>query len=68
MSRTQYGERVDRHIYVGIDMTGNSGCESKGDWIDLALAALDQGGIFTEAYEEVVAVLNGQREKLEDKT
>lgn len=40
MIPTQYSPKVDRHIY-GI----SGGCESVDDWIGLAVAALDQGGM-----------------------
>lgn len=36
---TQYSPAVDKHIY------GIHGCATKQDWLELALAALDQAGL-----------------------
>ena len=35
----KYSERVDPHIYGP-----EKGCETPEDWLELAIAALDQGG------------------------
>lgn len=39
--RFHYSEKVDPHIY---GVTNGAGCQKIDNWIDLAIAALDQGG------------------------
>ena len=43
-----YSPAIDSHIY---DV--KSGCKTKKDWCDLAIAALDQAGFSQEEQDEV---------------
>lgn len=43
----QYTEQVDKHIYVA------EGCETAEQWVDLAIAALDQAGFAGRFQAEV---------------
>lgn len=55
--KTQYSEKVDRHIY---DVGG--GCETQEDWIQLALAALDQAGIEVQPLQCIEAIIREEAE------
>lgn len=55
-----YGEKIDPHIYIN-----GQGCETKADWIGLAMAALDQGDINPRhnIWRELECMLEDAKEK-----
>ena len=54
--KPQYTERVDKHIYNIKD-----GCQTPEDWIELVIAAMDQGGYNQRAQDEVRDILESGR-------
>ena len=56
-----YSEEVDKHIYNIPD-----GCKTVDDWIELALAAIDQAGFSAKSQNSISNLLNdmANQEKL----
>ena len=49
----QYGPKIDKHIYI----SEGGGCETKRDWMQLALAALDQSGMSLEKQQQIADMI-----------
>lgn len=55
----QYGKKVDEHIYIG----PGKGCDTSREWIDLALAALDQAGVSIKTCRKIADILDANIRK-----
>ena len=50
---TQYSPKIDQVVYRGVAIRDFS----QGDWLKLAMAAIDQAGISVKTQEEVADLL-----------
>ncbi len=57
MTKHHYSENIDPHIYI----PGPNRCQTVEDWIELAIAALDQAGFYPSAQDKVRALVNDLR-------
>lgn len=61
---SQYSEAVDAHIYLKPFQGGcypwEHGCQTPSDWIELALAALDQAGMKVKDVEHIAQIIESK--------
>lgn len=54
--KPQYSAKVDHHIYLH---PFEGGCSTPDEWVELALAALDQAGLTVDQQEQVQKLVDG---------